>query len=67
MVLNLERLGVQLGAEQVDADLPLALKGAQRDLLTIHAQIQPLRERSEALNAIASDLSNLRAAFRGRP
>jgi hypothetical protein len=65
MILNLERLDIQLGSEQVDQDLPVALRGAQKDLITVHARMQPLRERTEALSAIANDLANLRAAFRG--
>jgi hypothetical protein len=65
IILNLERLGIQLGCEEVDTKLSLALQGAQKDLLTIHTRMQPLRERSEALTTIANDLANLRAAFRG--
>jgi hypothetical protein len=65
MISNLERLGIQLGCGQVDPSFPLALRGAQKDFLTIHARMQPLRERAEALTAIANDLANLRAAFRG--
>lgn len=65
MILNLERLGVQLGCEGVDKDLPLAIRDAQKDFLTIHARMQPLRERGESLAAISNDLANLRAAFRG--
>jgi hypothetical protein len=65
MVLNLERLGVQLGCENVDKGLSLALQGAQSDFLTINSRLQPLRERVEALTAIADNLANLRAAFKG--
>ncbi|QDS77149.1 hypothetical protein FKW77_001366 [Venturia effusa] len=65
MVLNLERLGVQLGCEQVEKNFPLAIRDAQKDFLTIHARMQPLRERGEGLAAISNDLANLRAAFRG--
>jgi Mg2+ and Co2+ transporter CorA len=65
MFLNLERLGVQLGSEGVDDDASLALKGAQKDFLTIHTRMQPLRDRAEALNSVSNDLANLRAAFRG--
>jgi CorA-like Mg2+ transporter protein len=65
MVLNLERLGVQLGAEGIDNSTPLALQGAQRDFLTIHARMHPLRDRAEALTSVSNDLANLRAAFRG--
>jgi hypothetical protein len=65
MIINLERLGIQLGCEQLTPALPRGLRGAQQDFLTIQARMQPLRERGEALSAIASDLSNLRAAFRG--
>ncbi|PMD19704.1 hypothetical protein NA56DRAFT_647009 [Hyaloscypha hepaticicola] len=65
MILNLERLGVQLGGEQVDTKLSLALQGAQKDLLSIHTRMQLLRERGEALTAIANNLANLHAAFRG--
>lgn len=65
MYLNLERLGVQLGSEGVDEEASLALKGAQRDFLTIHTRMQPLRDRAEALNSVSNDLANLRAAFRG--
>ncbi|KAF2259422.1 hypothetical protein CC78DRAFT_621077 [Lojkania enalia] len=65
MVLNLERLGIQLGCETVDESLSQTLRGAQKDFLTINARLAPLRERVEALNTIANDLSNLRAAFKG--
>ncbi|CAN9191651.1 unnamed protein product [Alternaria alternata] len=65
MYLNLERLGVQLGSESVDRDASLALQGAQKDFLTIHTRMQPLRDRAEALNSVSNDLANLRAAFRG--
>lgn len=65
MVLNLERLGVQLGDEGIDDTASLALKGAQKDFLTIHTRMQPLRDRAEALNSVSNDLANLRAAFRG--
>jgi tRNA-dihydrouridine synthase len=63
MLLNLERLGIQLGCERVDKNLSLALQDAQKDLFTIHTRMQPLRQHSEALTAIADDLANLRAAF----
>ncbi|KAK3353839.1 hypothetical protein B0T25DRAFT_221753 [Lasiosphaeria hispida] len=65
MMLNLERLGVQLGCEQVDNNLSLALRGAQMDFLAIYTRLQPLRERVELLTAVANDVANLRAAFKG--
>jgi Mg2+ and Co2+ transporter CorA len=65
MFLNLERLGVQLGSECVDEGASHALRGAQKDFLTIHTRMQPLRDRAEALNSVSNDLANLRAAFRG--
>ncbi|KAI4618922.1 hypothetical protein J4E83_005873 [Alternaria metachromatica] len=65
MYLNLERLGVQLGCESVDANASLAIRDAQKDFLTIHTRMQPLRDRAEALNSVSNDLANLRAAFRG--
>ena len=65
MIHNLECVGIQLGEEGVDDKASIALKGAQKDFLTIHYRMQPLRDRAEALNSVASDLSNLRAAFRG--
>jgi hypothetical protein len=65
MVLNLERLGVQLGNEGVDEDASMAIKGAQKDFLAIHTRMQPIRDRAEALNSVSNDLANLRAAFRG--
>jgi CorA-like Mg2+ transporter protein len=65
IVLNLERLGIQLGCEKVDKGLPLALRGAQMDFLTINSRLHPLWNRVNALSAIANDLSNLRAAFKG--
>jgi hypothetical protein len=64
-ILNLERLGIQLGCEAVDQKLPNALKDAQKDFLTISYRMQPLRERVEALTSVANDVANLRAAFRG--
>jgi hypothetical protein len=65
MYLNLERLGVQIGSESVNENLSLALRGAQKDFITILTRMQPLRDRAEALNSVANDLANLRAAFRG--
>ena len=65
MYLNLERLGVQLGSECVDESASLAIKGAQKDFITIHTRMQPLRDRAEALNSVSNDIANLRAAFRG--
>ncbi|KAI4669112.1 uncharacterized protein J4E79_001155 [Alternaria viburni] len=65
MYLNLERLGVQLGDETVTKEASLAIKHAQKDFLTIHTRMQPLRDRAEALNSVSNDLANLRAAFRG--
>lgn len=46
MVLNVERLGIQIGCEEVDTNLSLAIQGAQKDFVTIHTRMQPLRERS---------------------
>lgn len=65
MLLNIERLGIQVGSEQVDHDLPLALRGAQQDFLTIHTRMAPLRQRVDAVSAMANDLANLKAAFKG--
>lgn len=65
MFLNLEHLGIQLGSEQIDKNLPLALRGAQQDFLTVSARLEPLRQRVDALSAIANDLANLKAAFKG--
>lgn len=56
MVLNLERLGLQLGCEQVDYSLLLAFQDPQKYFLTIHARMQPLRECGEGLAAIANYL-----------
>jgi hypothetical protein len=65
MILNLERLGVQLGNECVDENASLAIRDAQKDFLTLHTRMQPIRDRAEALNSVSNDLANLRAAFRG--
>jgi Mg2+ and Co2+ transporter CorA len=65
MVLNLERLGIQLGDESVDEGASLAIRDAQKDFLAIHTRMQPIRDRAEALNSVSNDLANLRAAFRG--
>jgi Mg2+ and Co2+ transporter CorA len=65
MILNLERLGVQLGCEGVDENASLAIRDAQKDFLTLHTRMQPMRDRAEALNSVSNDLANLRAAFRG--
>lgn len=65
MYLNLERLGVQLGCESVDENASLAIKGAQKDFITVHARMQPLRNRAEALSSVSNDIANLRTAFRG--
>ncbi|KAH8655502.1 hypothetical protein BX600DRAFT_69427 [Xylariales sp. PMI_506] len=65
MVLNLDRIGIQLGCEQVDEKLPLALRGAQKDFLTLNSRLRPLHARVESLGSIANDLANLRAAFKG--
>lgn len=62
IVLNVERLGVQLGCEQIDEKISLALRDAQKSL---HTRMQLLRERVEAFTGIANDLANLRATFRG--
>jgi len=58
-------LDIPLGSEGIDERASLALKGAQKDFLTIHTRLQPLRDRAEALNSFANDLANLQAAFRG--
>jgi hypothetical protein len=65
-VLNMERLGIQIGCEQVDATLSkaVAIQEAQKDFLNIHSRMQLLRQRVEALTDIANELSNLRAAFK---
>ncbi|KIW06514.1 uncharacterized protein PV09_02947 [Verruconis gallopava] len=65
MILNLERVGVQLGSEGIDENASLAIQGVQKDFLTIHTRMEPLRSRAEALSTVASDLANLRAAYRG--
>lgn len=65
MFLNLERLGFQLGDEKVDETMPVALRDAQKDFLTINARLKPLREEVNALGAMANDLAALRAAFKG--
>jgi Mg2+ and Co2+ transporter CorA len=65
MYLNLERLGVQLGNESVNEKASWAIQDAQKDFITIHTRMQPLRDRAEALNSVSNDLANLRAAFRG--
>lgn len=65
MVLNLERLGVQLGNEGISPTLPDALRDAQKDFLTIHARMGSLRERIASLAAMATDLASLQAAFKG--
>lgn len=65
MVLNVERLGMQLGAESIDKEAPLAVRDAQRDFLTISSRLQPLRQRVDNLSAMANDLASLRAAFKG--
>jgi len=65
MILNLERLGVQLGNEGVNESASRALKDAQKDFLTIYTRMQPLLGRAENLDSVAMNLSNLRAAFKG--
>lgn len=40
MLMNLERLGVQLGCEEVDKSLPIALQGAQEDFLMCSLSIR---------------------------
>jgi len=65
MVYNLERLGVQLGNEQVDEDLPRALREAQKDFITLDARLEILRRRVDSLTVMATDLMNLCAAFKG--
>lgn len=65
MILNLDRLGIQLGSEQVDDKLSLALRGAQKDFLALNARLVPLQQRVESLGSIGNDLANLRAAFKG--
>ena len=65
MFSNIERLGIQVGCEQVDPKLPLALRGAQQDFLTVHTRMTPLRHRVDAISAMANDLASLKAAFKG--
>lgn len=64
ILLNLERLGVQIGAEAINDDFPLALRDAQRDLLTISARLRPFRERADDLSSIANEVAGLRASFK---
>ncbi|CAK3815481.1 hypothetical protein FKW77_001366 [Lecanosticta acicola] len=65
ITLNIERLGVQLGCEAIDTSLPLSLADAQKDFLAILRRLRPLRERVDDLSNIASNVTSLRAAFKG--
>lgn len=65
ITLNIERLGVQIGCESIDNGLPKALADAQKDFLAIAQRLRPLRERVDDLSSIASNVTSLRAAFKG--
>lgn len=64
VTLNLERLGIVLGAEAVSDKVPQAIRDAQMDFIAIRARLQPLCERVEGLSSMANDLANLHMAFK---
>lgn len=64
ITLNIERLGVQLGGEAVDKDLPLTLRDAQGDFMTLAARLKPYRDRVADLSNIANSVAGLRASFK---
>lgn len=64
ITLNMERLGMQLGDETVDRDLPRALADAQKDFLTISARLRPFRDRVDDLTTIANEIASLHAAYK---
>ncbi|KAF2228483.1 hypothetical protein EV356DRAFT_437127, partial [Viridothelium virens] len=64
MTLNMERLGLVIGAEAVDEKAPQAIKDAQKDFMTIQARLRPFRERVDRLNGVANELANLHAGFK---
>ncbi|KAL9075422.1 MAG: hypothetical protein Q9157_004024 [Trypethelium eluteriae] len=44
MTLNLERLGIVMGAVGIDSSAPDAIQGAQKDFLHIYTRLRPLLE-----------------------
>lgn len=64
MTLNLERLGIVLGAEAIGDKVPQAIKDAQMDFIAIRARLQPFCERVDGLSSMANDLANLHMAFK---
>ncbi|KAL9088062.1 MAG: hypothetical protein Q9165_006403 [Trypethelium subeluteriae] len=64
MTLNMERLGLVIGAEAIDEKVPQAIKDAQKDFITIQARLRPFCERVDGLSGVANELANLHAGFK---
>ncbi|CAK3911373.1 hypothetical protein IQ06DRAFT_380387 [Lecanosticta acicola] len=64
LTLNLERLGIILGAESIDPAAPNAIREAQMDFIHIHTRLRPFIARAMALDKTANELANLHANFK---
>ena len=64
LTLNLVRLGLVLGVQNVSPYAPRAIQDAQKDFLVVHARLGPFRERVAKLSGVANELVNLHTAFK---
>ena len=64
MTLNMERLGLIIGAEAVNEKAPQAIRDAQMDFITIQAKLRPFCERVDGLSGMANELASLHMAFK---
>ncbi|KAI9685017.1 MAG: hypothetical protein M1822_005409 [Bathelium mastoideum] len=64
MTLNLERLGIVMGAERIDSSAPDAIQDAQKDFLHLYTRLRPFVARAMALDKTANDLASLHANFK---
>jgi uncharacterized membrane protein len=69
MSLNFERLGIVSNShytQSIDpnAQVPAAIKGAQKGFLAIQTMLLPLCRRVNGLNGLANQLANLHTAFK---
>jgi Mg2+ and Co2+ transporter CorA len=63
--LNLERLGIVLGAEKVNPLEQDAIRGAQMDFLNLYNRLKPFVARAIVLDKTANDLANFYTNFIG--
>ncbi|KAL1631263.1 hypothetical protein SLS54_000022 [Diplodia seriata] len=64
MTLNMERLGLIIGAEAVNEDMPQAIRDAQMNFITIQARLRPFCDRIAGLSGMANELESLHMAFK---